>query len=80
MGLLISNKMLNKYFGYLKNLDISSKKKLILKLTESIENEPKKEFDLQSLFGAWEDDKSSDEIIKEIRSSRVEKSNNENLE
>jgi hypothetical protein len=28
--------------------------------------------DLESLFGAWEDSRSSDEIIKEIRGSTVE--------
>ena len=52
---------------------IVSKKKLIVKLTESIEiNEPN-EFDLSSLYGAWEDSRSSDEIIKEIIDSRVNK-------
>ncbi len=34
---------------------------------KTIENK----FDLESLFGAWEDSRDSDEIIKEIRESRV---------
>ena len=38
----VSNKVLDKYFGYLKNLDIKAKKSLIVKLTESIESKPKK--------------------------------------
>ncbi len=78
-SLTISNKTLDKYFGYLKNLDNDSKKNLIIKLTKSIETESKKAFDIKSIYGAWEDDKSSDEIIKEIKSSRVEKRNNPSL-
>jgi hypothetical protein len=81
MGTLaISNKILDKYFGYLKNLDNNAKKNLIIKLTKSIETKSKKTFDIKSIFGAWEDDKTSDEIINEIKSSRVEKSNNLSLE
>jgi hypothetical protein len=42
-------------------------------LTESIEVKEKKHFDLKSLYGAWEDTRTSDEIINDIRNSRVEK-------
>ena len=79
-SLAISNKILDKYFGYLKNLDNKSKKSLIIKLTKSIETKSKKEFDLNSIFGVWEDDRNSDEIISEIRSSRVNKINTESFE
>ncbi|WP_439473747.1 hypothetical protein [Algoriphagus formosus] len=72
-NLTLNNKTLEKYFGLLKGLDNLSKKKLIIKLTESLEMKEEK-VDLRSLFGAWEDDKDADEIIKEIRESRVEKS------
>lgn len=78
-SLTISNKILDKYFGYLKNLDNDTKKSLIIKLTKSIETKSKKAFDIKSIFGEWEDDKSSDEIISEIKSSRVEKQNNPGL-
>ncbi|WPR76195.1 hypothetical protein [Algoriphagus sp. NG3] len=71
-NLTINNKTLEKYFGMLRGLDNLSKKKLIIKLTESLEIEEEK-VDLKTLFGAWEDNKDSDEIIKEIRESRVEK-------
>lgn len=71
-NLTLNNKTLEKYFGLLKGLDNLSKKKLIIKLTESLEIKEEK-VDLRSLFGAWEDEKDSDEIIKEIRESRVEK-------
>ncbi|MET4082079.1 hypothetical protein ABIB40_002035 [Pedobacter sp. UYP30] len=78
-SLAISNKILDKYFGYLKYLDNNAKKDLIVKLTNSIETEPKKAFDIKSIFGVWEDDRTSDGIISEIKSSRVEKQNTENL-
>jgi hypothetical protein len=71
-NLTLNNKTLEKYFGMLRGLDNLSKKKLIIKLTESLEIKEEK-VDLRTLFGAWEDDKDSDEIIKEIRESRVEK-------
>ncbi|MGB0880168.1 MAG: hypothetical protein ACPGTO_06340 [Polaribacter sp.] len=74
-SLTISNKILDKYFGYLKNLDVNTKKSLIIKLTKSIETTSKKTFDIKSIFGRWEDDRTSDEIISEIKSSRVEKRN-----
>lgn len=76
-GLVISNKILEKYFGYLKSLDNTAKRNLINKLTKSLDSKPKKVFDIKSIFGAWEDEKTSDEIIDEIRSSRIEKQNSE---
>ncbi len=71
--LTVNNKILDKYLNLLEGLDKSSKKTIIEKLSKSLEDETVKP-DLESLFGAWEDEKSSDEIIKEIRDSRVEKS------
>ncbi len=78
-SLTLNNKTLEKYFGLLKGLDNLSKKKLIIKLTESLETEEVKE-DLETIFGAWEDTKDSDEIIKEIRESRIEKADNVGFE
>jgi hypothetical protein len=50
-----------------------SKKKLVARLIESIEVKENKEFDLYSLYGAREDSRDSDEIIKEIRDSKIRK-------
>ena len=72
-SLSISDKILDKYFGYLKNLDNRSKKNLIIKLTKSIETKSKKSLDLTKIFGAWDDDRDSDDIISEIKSSRINK-------
>lgn len=79
-SLSVSNKMLDKYFGYLKNLDNKAKRSLISKLTKSLDSKSKKEFDLKSIFGAWEDDRDSDAIIASIKSSRVNKINTESFE
>jgi hypothetical protein len=70
-SIAITNKTLDKYFAFLSKFDTNSKKRLIIKLTESIESKEDNSFDLKSLFGAWEDSRDSDEIIKEIRESRV---------
>ncbi|WP_100627962.1 hypothetical protein [Algoriphagus formosus] len=78
-NLTLNNKTLEKYFGMLRGLDNLSKKKLIKKLTDSLEKKEEK-VDLRSLFGAWEDNKDSDEIIKEIRESRIEKAENPSFE
>jgi hypothetical protein len=79
MGLELTNKTIDKYFGFLSRLDNRSKKRLIIKLTESIKEEKNSETDFRSLYGAWEDSRSSDEIIKEIRNSRIDKQDNINL-
>jgi len=76
MGLALTNKTIDKYFGFLSRLDNGSKKKLIIKLTESIEEKGKSNISLKDLSGAWEDSRDSDEIIKEIRNSRVNKQDN----
>ena len=54
--------------------DNESKKNLIIKLTQSIDFENKKERDFSSCFGAWEDDRTADEIINELRLDRVNNS------
>ena len=79
-SLTISEKILDKYFGYLKNLDTVAKKHLILKLTKSLETKSSKKPELESLFGAWEDTRESDEIISEIKSSRVNKEHTESFD
>ncbi len=76
MGLTLTNRAIDKYFGFLSRLDNGSKKKLIIKLTESIEEKETKTVSLKDLSGAWEDSRDSDEIIKEIRNSRVDKQDN----
>lgn len=75
--LAVTNRTLDKYYGFLRKLDINSKKRLIIKLTESIEIDDSASFDLKSIYGAWEDPNDSDEIIKTIKDSRL---NNREIE
>ena len=77
--LTLGNKILEKYVSLLKGLDTDSKKKIINRLTESLDTKEEK-VDLRLLFGAWEDDRTSDEIIHDIRESRIEKAENISFE
>ena len=76
MGLAISKNNIDKYLGFLSKLDTRSKKNLIIKLTESIDENKSFKVSLNDLYGAWEDSRDSDEIIKEIKNSRIEKTDN----
>jgi hypothetical protein len=79
MGVVITNKTIDRYFGFLRKLDNNSKRRLIKKLTESIEKTENNSFEVNSLYGAWKDSKDSDQIIREIRDSRIEKNNTESF-
>ena len=78
-GLAINNRTIDKYFGYLRRLDNKSKKNLINKLTESMDVNTKTSNDISSFFGSWEDTRDSDEIIKEIRDSRIDSNDIEKM-
>lgn len=78
--LAMNNKTIDKYFNYLKKLDNRSKKELIVRLMETLDVETPKSGDISSLFGAWEDDRSSDKIISEIKELRIESQDPEKFE
>ena len=60
------------YFGFLKNLDADSKLDLISKLSQSLkETDVVAETSLQSLFGTYKSEETAEEIIADIRASRV---------
>lgn len=75
MSIAITNKTIDRFLGFLFKLDNNSKKKLIIKLTESIETERVESSDLKEMYGAWQGSKDSDEIISDIRNSRIENKN-----
>ncbi|MFA7446061.1 MAG: hypothetical protein WCY89_08955 [Flavobacteriaceae bacterium] len=59
------------YIGLLENLSPSSKLDLISKLTNSLKSDfKKKKPSFKKAYGAFESDKSAEEIIEEIRNSR----------
>ena len=63
--------LIDSYFGLLSGLDRENKIKLIAKLSNSIiEANPNKNDSIDKFFGAFDSEKSEEEIIKEIRDSR----------
>jgi hypothetical protein len=73
MNFALSNHTIEKYFGFLFKLDKKSKQNLIDRLSASMNKKEPKHKDFQLLHGAWDDDRTSDEIILEIRKARAEK-------
>lgn len=68
----IDNTIIDGYIAMLDNLSPSSKLDLISKLTASIKTDlSNKKSKFKSAFGAFESTKSADEIIKNIKSSRL---------
>ena len=68
------------YFGFLKNLNPDSKLDLISKLSQSLrKGDETPEVSLQSLFGAYQSEETADEIIEQLRASRVFNRNIETL-
>lgn len=66
----LNPKSIDNFFGFLSNMDTNSKKRLIIKLTESIDVNELSEKNIEPLFGAWIDDRDDESIISEVRSSR----------
>ncbi len=63
--------ILNGYWRLLRNLSPKLKLKLIEKLSQSINRDIFKKNDrFEESFGAWVDDRDSENIIKDIQSSR----------
>jgi len=67
------------YFGVLKNLNANSKLDLISQLSQSLKSDKINETPLESLFGAYKSEETADEIIAELRASRVSNRNIEPL-
>jgi ribosomal protein L20A (L18A) len=63
--------IIENYLGLFENLNSMSKLELIEKLTKSLKSENKsKESNFYKSFGAFSTEKSSDEIISDLKSSR----------
>ena len=68
------------FYEFLKNLKHDSKLDLISKLSESLKmSEQKEDTSLQALFGAYKSDETAEQIIADLRSSRVSNRNIEKL-
>lgn len=79
MSTIQEKRMVNSFFRFMKTWSNETKMDMIKKLTSSIDDKPKNKSDFSSCFGAWEDSRSADEIIDEIRSARLNKSEMEDF-
>jgi len=68
----VNNTIVEGYVGLLDNLSASNKLDLISKLTASVKTDlTTKKSSFKKAFGAFDSKKTAEEIIDEIRSSRV---------
>ena len=67
-------RIVDSYFRFMKNWSTELKKHLIFKLSQSIDQSSSVNRDFSGCFGTWEDERDAEEIIQEIYSSRVNKS------
>lgn len=66
-----STSLIDNYFGLLSGLSKEDKLRLIARLSNSVADEViEKETAVDKFFGAFESNKSAEEIIREIRESR----------
>lgn len=79
MGLSPSNETIDRYLQFLTRFDNEAKKKLIIKLTESLETQSIENDNSRNLFGVWEDSRSSDEIIQDIKCEGRQRSTNHSI-
>lgn len=68
----VNTTIVDGYVGLLDNLSIDNKLDLISKLTASVKTDlTNKKSSFKKAFGAFDSEKSAEEIIEEIRNSRV---------
>lgn len=67
------NSNISMYWNIIKNLNSDMKLDLISRLSESLRKKKNLAADnaADKFYGAWEDDKSADELAEEIRASRL---------
>lgn len=76
----ISLNLVDSYFGLMKNLSDDNKLEIISKLSNSMKSSKRnKSVSLESLYGGFASEKTADEIINEIRTSRNFRNNREEL-
>ena len=68
MNISITTDEVDSYFQLVRNWDYRAKKKLIVRLVESLE--PTATTDFSACFGAWQDDREAEDIVREIEHAR----------
>ncbi len=67
----ITVKIADNYVNLLSSVSDEVKLRVINKLSENLLKGKKKEISIKDSFGAWNDDRSAEEIIKDIRDARI---------
>lgn len=67
----ITVKIADNYVNLLSSVSEEVKLRVINKLSENLLKGKKKEISIKDSFGAWNDDRSAEEIIKDIHDARV---------
>ena len=75
MSISVPHNTIDGCFRLMQNWDVESKKEMIARLLHSLEQKTGSGF--SDCFGAWQDDRSADEIIEEIYANRRNCSNRE---
>ena len=75
MSVSMPSDMIDSCFRFMQNWDSNSKKEMIVRLLHSLDE--KTDSDFSDCFGAWQDDRSAEEIVEEIYANRRNCSNQE---
>jgi hypothetical protein len=71
MNTQLHNVLSDSYFRFLKSLDTTSKKQLIIKRTRSIDEPANESYNFSACFGAWDDERNAQQVFNAIRKDRV---------
>jgi hypothetical protein len=63
--------LVNSYFKLFNNLNISGKRALIAKLTQSITSESPKKNNFEKSFGSWRGEETAEELVMSIKNGRT---------
>ncbi len=65
--------LVNNYLALLQNMSQDHKLELLAKLAQSLKTEKEEGMSMKELFGAFQSEQTADQLIEEIRQSRVSK-------
>ncbi|MDZ4681925.1 MAG: hypothetical protein SH848_17130 [Saprospiraceae bacterium] len=72
-ALNVNSILVNNYLALLQNMSQDHKLELLAKLAQSLKTEKEEGMSMKELFGAFQSEQTADQLIEEIRQSRVSK-------
>ncbi len=67
----VNSILVNNYVALLQNMSQDHKLELISKLAQSLKTEKEEGMSMKELFGAFQSEQTADQLIEEIRQSRI---------